>query len=280
MAILGHGLWKRRFGGDPGVIGRETRLDGTPTTIVGVMPAAFDFPVAGTELWVPLRLSRTQPPNRAIPVEKYRQYRILNVVARLNAGSNVERARLELAAIAQQLETDVPRQQSQRRPRRRAASGDRRRLRASGAAAAPVRRGLRVADRVRERRQPAARARGRPHARDHHPDGARRRPRSPRAPDADREPGPGDRRRRRRPHRERLGAGPAAAIRATWHSTSRERAHGRERRRDHVSDRHRLRDDLRPRARVPGARAAAAGRLARRRAAVWCPVRINAFARR
>jgi putative ABC transport system permease protein len=108
VAILGHGLWKRRFGGDPGVIGRETRLDGTPATIVGVMPAAFDFPVAGTELWVPLRLSRTQPPNRAIPVEKYRQYRILSVVARLNAGSNVERARLELAAIAQQLEKTYP----------------------------------------------------------------------------------------------------------------------------------------------------------------------------
>jgi putative ABC transport system permease protein len=108
VAILGYGLWQRRFGGDAGVIGRDTMLDGTPTTIVGVMPAAFDFPVSGTELWVPLRLSRTQPPNRAIPVEKYRQYRILSVVARLNAGSSVERARLELGALAQQLETTYP----------------------------------------------------------------------------------------------------------------------------------------------------------------------------
>src|SRR5262245_12748499 len=71
VAILGHGLWKRRFGGNPDILGRETMLDGTPTTIVGVMPARFDFPVSGTELWVPMRLSRTQPPNRAIPVEKY-----------------------------------------------------------------------------------------------------------------------------------------------------------------------------------------------------------------
>jgi len=108
VAILGYGLWKRRFGGDPDVIGRKTMLDGTPTTIVGVMPASFDFPVSGTELWVPLRLSRTQPPNRAIPAEKYRQYRILGVVARLKAGSSVDRARLELAAIARHLETTYP----------------------------------------------------------------------------------------------------------------------------------------------------------------------------
>jgi putative ABC transport system permease protein len=108
VAILGHGLWQRRFGGDPGIVGRETMLDGAPTLIVGVMPAAFDFPVAGTELWVPLRLSRTQPPNRAIPAEKYRQYRILGVVARLNPGVALEQARLELSGIATQLEADYP----------------------------------------------------------------------------------------------------------------------------------------------------------------------------
>ena len=66
VVVLGHGLWKRRFGGDPNAVGRETKLDGTPALIVGVMPPAFDFPVAGTDLWVPLRLSRTQPLNRAI----------------------------------------------------------------------------------------------------------------------------------------------------------------------------------------------------------------------
>ena len=108
VVLLGHGLWKRRFGGDPNAVGRETKLDGTPTLIVGVMPPAFDFPVAGTELWVPLRLSRTQPPNRAIPPERYRQYRILNVVARLNPGVSVERAGLEMSAIAARLEADYP----------------------------------------------------------------------------------------------------------------------------------------------------------------------------
>jgi putative ABC transport system permease protein len=108
VVVLGHGLWTRRFGGDPNAVGRETKLDGTPTLIVGVMPPVFDFPVAGTELWVPLRLSRTQPPNRAIPPERYRQYRILNVVARLNPDVSVERASLEMSAIAARLEADYP----------------------------------------------------------------------------------------------------------------------------------------------------------------------------
>ena len=42
VAVLGHGLWKRRFGGDPNAVGRELMLDGTPALVVGVMPEAFD----------------------------------------------------------------------------------------------------------------------------------------------------------------------------------------------------------------------------------------------
>jgi hypothetical protein len=93
VAVLGHGLWERRFGGDPRAVGRELMLDGVPTLIVGVMPAGFEFPVAGTELWVPLRLSRTQPPNPAIPAAAYRDYRILSVVARLRPGVTLEQSR-------------------------------------------------------------------------------------------------------------------------------------------------------------------------------------------
>ena len=46
VAVLGHGLWQRRFGGHPQAVGRELMLDGVPTLIVGVMPAGFEFPVA------------------------------------------------------------------------------------------------------------------------------------------------------------------------------------------------------------------------------------------
>ena len=53
VALLSHGLWVRRFGGDSGVVGRTVTLDGTPFTVVGVMPAGFSYPEA-RDLWVPL----------------------------------------------------------------------------------------------------------------------------------------------------------------------------------------------------------------------------------
>jgi putative ABC transport system permease protein len=108
VVILGHGLWKRRFGGDAAAIGRELRLDGAPALIVGVMPPGFQFPTAGTELWTPLRLSRTQPPNPAIRPEAYRQYRILSVVARLRAAATVQQSRSELAELGRRLEREHP----------------------------------------------------------------------------------------------------------------------------------------------------------------------------
>ena len=50
--ILGHGLWQRRFGGDPAIVGRAVSVEGDPCTVVGVMPAGFSFP-ANSEAWVP-----------------------------------------------------------------------------------------------------------------------------------------------------------------------------------------------------------------------------------
>ena len=108
VTVLGYGLWRRRFGGDPQAVGREVLIDGNPTLVVGVMPSGFDFPVAGTELWVPLRLSRTQPPNPGIKPEAYRQYRILSLVARVRPGVGVEEARSELASIGTRLEAEFP----------------------------------------------------------------------------------------------------------------------------------------------------------------------------
>src|SRR5262249_12869152 len=46
VAVLSHGLWSRRYGRDPGILGRALTIDGVPTTIVGVMPASFSFPDA------------------------------------------------------------------------------------------------------------------------------------------------------------------------------------------------------------------------------------------
>jgi predicted permease len=108
VTVLGHGMWQRRFGGDPRTIGQEILLDGMPTQVVGVMPAGVDFPAAGTELWVPLRLSRTQPPNPAIAPEAYRDYRILSLVGRLRPGVTLQQSGSELEALAAHLERSFP----------------------------------------------------------------------------------------------------------------------------------------------------------------------------
>jgi putative ABC transport system permease protein len=62
VCILSYGLWQRRFGGDASIVGQTLALDGISTEVVGVMPAGFKFPTAGTELWIPLGL---QPQRRA-----------------------------------------------------------------------------------------------------------------------------------------------------------------------------------------------------------------------
>src|SRR5262249_51857706 len=55
-ARLSHGLWRRRFGGDPQVIGTMLKVDGIAARIVGVMPPGFHFPSAEIELWAPLTI--------------------------------------------------------------------------------------------------------------------------------------------------------------------------------------------------------------------------------
>ena len=56
VALIGYGLWQRRFGGEASVIGRTVRLNGVPYSVVGVMPPAFKFP-QNAELWVPIRFT-------------------------------------------------------------------------------------------------------------------------------------------------------------------------------------------------------------------------------
>ncbi|HEV8241364.1 MAG TPA: ABC transporter permease [Thermoanaerobaculia bacterium] len=53
VAVISDGLWRRRFGGDPAIVGRRIVLDGEPHTIVGVAPEGFAFPQPGVDLWVP-----------------------------------------------------------------------------------------------------------------------------------------------------------------------------------------------------------------------------------
>lgn len=107
--ILGYGLWQRRFGGDPAVIGSAITLDRQAYTVVGVMPRGFSFPPpmhfgAGTgtvssskELWVPLVLNASN-----------RDYHPLAVVGRLKNGVSLEQARAEVNTLAHGLEQAYP----------------------------------------------------------------------------------------------------------------------------------------------------------------------------
>jgi predicted permease len=55
VALLDHGLWQRRYGGDPEILGRNVILNGISHTVVGIMPQDFVFPFGGIDVWVPLQ---------------------------------------------------------------------------------------------------------------------------------------------------------------------------------------------------------------------------------
>src|SRR5205814_541112 len=103
VLVLSHGLWQRRFAGDPAIVGMSvTGADG-PFTVVGVMPKAFDFP-QGAELWTPVgpALDANRRSSKWTPAF-FRSLGVLYVVGRLKDGVRPEEARADLAAISRQL---------------------------------------------------------------------------------------------------------------------------------------------------------------------------------
>lgn len=100
--VLSHALWKSQFAGDPGVIGTSVRLDGAPHTVIGVMPAFFQFPSRSVEAWTSLVLREDDFTDRN---DNY-----LEVVARLRPGVSVEQARQELAVVSSRLEQQYPKE--------------------------------------------------------------------------------------------------------------------------------------------------------------------------
>ena len=99
VLILSHGLWLRRFGGDPAVIGTSINFSGTPATIVGVMPEGFYFPSRTAEFWRPIAINPSDPPRGA---------HFLGVVARLKEGVTTDQAGAEMKGIAEQLAKQYP----------------------------------------------------------------------------------------------------------------------------------------------------------------------------
>lgn len=99
VVVLSHGLWVRRFGSDPSMIGRTIHLNTQPYTVIGVMPRDFGFPVAA-ELWTPLGLPADLAARRG--------WRAMFALGRLKAGATLESSRAEMTTIAQRLGSAYP----------------------------------------------------------------------------------------------------------------------------------------------------------------------------
>jgi putative ABC transport system permease protein len=103
VAIVSRAFWQRHFGGSPSVLGRTIQLDAQPYTVVGVMPAVFDFPPSGRlDIWTPLSFDPNDAHGRS------RKARSLSVVGRLADGVSQEQAQREMTVIAARLATTYP----------------------------------------------------------------------------------------------------------------------------------------------------------------------------
>ncbi len=98
IAVVGHGLWQRYYGGATDILGRAIQLDGQDYEVVGVMPPGFSFP-GKTEIWLPLGWN---------PANHSREARFFGVVGRLAPGVDFEEAKAEISALGQGFADDHP----------------------------------------------------------------------------------------------------------------------------------------------------------------------------
>ncbi len=110
VVVLGHGFWRRRFGADPGILGRTIRLNGHELTVVGVAPSGFygtSF-VPRADFWVPEGIYKLVMAD--LPRSLWDNRRVLGfaAVARLKAGVSLDQARAALSSLAVQLTREYP----------------------------------------------------------------------------------------------------------------------------------------------------------------------------
>lgn len=105
-ALLGYGIWQRRFGADPQIVGKSISLNGVPVTVAGVLPQGFQWHIRSrsatarpAEMWMALDLPKTGPAIHG---------RFLSTVARLKPGVSIAQAQAEMNAIAARLAQAEP----------------------------------------------------------------------------------------------------------------------------------------------------------------------------
>ena len=99
VIVLSDGFWRRRFGGDPGIVGRSILVNSTPYTVIGVAPPKFSgvFPVVQTDAWVPLMMAGQLGRDRDALTSAGSGW--LTLFGRLNDGVSIAQARADLASI-------------------------------------------------------------------------------------------------------------------------------------------------------------------------------------
>jgi predicted permease len=101
VAVLGHGVWRQRFGSDPRIVGRTLTLDGEPYEVVGVMPEEFSFP-SNRDLWVP------QEYNADFVADASRGSWFITAIGRLKPGVPHEQVARDVEALASRLKRQYP----------------------------------------------------------------------------------------------------------------------------------------------------------------------------
>jgi ABC-type antimicrobial peptide transport system permease subunit len=96
--ILSDGLWRRRFGADPALVGKSIEIAGGTVTVVGIMPATFR-PLGNESYWAPFPID---------PADRKRTGRYTMVIGRLKAGVTVAGAQAEMTTLTRQLEQEDP----------------------------------------------------------------------------------------------------------------------------------------------------------------------------
>jgi predicted permease len=99
VVLISYGVWKSRYGGDPHVLGRRVRVNGSPGTIVGVMPQGFGFPES-EQVWTTLHLDPLRTPRG--------QGEVYDVIGRLKPGATLAQAQAEMRAAARTLAAAYP----------------------------------------------------------------------------------------------------------------------------------------------------------------------------
>lgn len=99
VVLVSHGLWERRFGADPNLVGQTLRLNDESYTVVGIMSARFQFPER-VDLWIPVALN--------LQSLDFRGRRYLSAIARLKSGTTVNQAQANMDLVARRLEEQYP----------------------------------------------------------------------------------------------------------------------------------------------------------------------------